>query len=398
VADAHPLGERPGSITLLDGPETLPLRFRHNVRDFSEVIDLTQVADLAVAAPIDLDSQALRLVPEAPSPTRVPHSGPIPLLGPTAPAGPAAPPVTRRGLQASRRATTWVRRYVSLLVALDAAAFAAAGLSALLLRFGPASVSSEELTHGGNYLLLLAAALPFWVAALAIRRAYDPAAIGNGAQEFHRVFNGALLFTTAFAVVCVAFNVQPARVAVAIALPLASMLTVALRYLARQLLHLKRRQGRALHRVLVVGDDVARITLQERLGRSAHHGLTVVGVTDSQVGADGEPTLAHVPRLLQQLGADTVAVAHTTGVSAAAVRRLSWALEGTGVDLLLAPALTDVAGERINVRPVSGLPLLQVSAPRFSGARRTVKQCQDTAGALLLLLVAGPRPGATATR
>ena len=57
---------------------------------------------------------------------------------------------------------------------------------------------------------------------------------------------------------------------------------------------------------------------------------------------------------LQATGADTVAVTASSELTAARLRRLGWQLEGTGVDLVLAPALTDVAGPRIHTRPVAG--------------------------------------------
>ena len=56
---------------------------------------------------------------------------------------------------------------------------------------------------------------------------------------------------------------------------------------------------------------------------------------------------------------------------AATLRRLGWELEGTGVSIVVAPGLTDVAGPRIQVRPVgSRLPLLEVDEPEFAGARK----------------------------
>ena len=57
-------------------------------------------------------------------------------------------------------------------------------------------------------------------------------------------------------------------------------------------------------------------------------------------------------------------------MSPAVLRRLSWELEGTGVGLVVAPALLDVAGPRISVRPVAGLPLLHVEEPELSGVRQ----------------------------
>jgi exopolysaccharide biosynthesis polyprenyl glycosylphosphotransferase len=72
------------------------------------------------------------------------------------------------------------------------------------------------------------------------------------------------------------------------------------------------------------------------------------------------------------------------------MRRLAWSLEGTGIDLLVAPALTDVAGPRINIRPVSGLPLLQVAEPKFTGIPRLVKRGIDILAAAIGLIALAP--------
>jgi len=65
-------------------------------------------------------------------------------------------------------------------------------------------------------------------------------------------------------------------------------------------------------------------------------------------------------------------------------------LEGTGIDLVLAPALTDVAGPRIHTRPVAGLPLIHVEAPEFRGTRKLIKGFVDRALALVGLILALP--------
>ena len=82
------------------------------------------------------------------------------------------------------------------------------------------------------------------------------------------------------------------------------------------------------------------------------------------------------------VGADTVAVTASTELTASRLRRLGWQMEGTGIDLVLAPGLTDVAGPRIHTRPVAGLPLIHVEAPEFRGARKAVKGCRRPVGAL----------------
>ena len=76
----------------------------------------------------------------------------------------------------------------------------------------------------------------------------------------------------------------------------------------------------------------------------------------------------------------------TSGV----LKRLGWELEGAGVDLVVAPALTDVAGPRVHVRPVSGLQLLYVEQPEFTGPTRIMKEAFDRVTAALALVVLSP--------
>ena len=72
------------------------------------------------------------------------------------------------------------------------------------------------------------------------------------------------------------------------------------------------------------------------------------------------------------------------------LRRLAWQLEGTGVDLVVAPQLTDIAGPRVHIRPVEGLPLLYVEEPKISGVGWLIKNFLDRLLALLGLIVLIP--------
>jgi len=89
-------------------------------------------------------------------------------------------------------------------------------------------------------------------------------------------------------------------------------------------------------------------------------------------------------------GADTLAVADSGTFPGPALRALAWDLEGTGVDLIVAPAVTEVAGPRISVRPVAGIPLLHVEEPSLSGPARVTKAVFDRTFGLFALLVCTP--------
>jgi exopolysaccharide biosynthesis polyprenyl glycosylphosphotransferase len=72
------------------------------------------------------------------------------------------------------------------------------------------------------------------------------------------------------------------------------------------------------------------------------------------------------------------------------LRRFGWRLEGRGVTLLVAPAVTNIAGPRISIRPVSGLPLLEVQEPDLNGGRQRLKAVLDRLVASVLLAVLTP--------
>ena len=99
---------------------------------------------------------------------------------------------------------------------------------------------------------------------------------------------------------------------------------------------------------------------------------------------------ADVASVAVAVRADIVAVTASESIAPEALRRLAWSLEGLDVDLVVAPAVTDVAGPRVSVRPVAGLPLLYVDEPRFSGWQRLVKGTIDRIGAALGLVLLAP--------
>src|SRR6266700_3917297 len=87
---------------------------------------------------------------------------------------------------------------------------------------------------------------------------------------------------------------------------------------------------------------------------------------------------------------DAVAVTASSGLGPERLRWISWQLEGTKTELIVSPGLIEVAGTRLQVRPVSGLPLLQVEAPRVSGFHRLFKGAIDRLVAGVALLVLSP--------
>ena len=145
----------------------------------------------------------------------------------------------------------------------------------------------------------------------------------------------------------------------------------------------------------MVGRERSCAELVRQLRREPYAGFSVVGACIDRTqgpSVEGVPvvgTSSTVLEALRRTDADTVAVGAWSDFSQADLRRLSWELEGTGVALVVAPSLTDIAGPRIHIRPVAGLPLLHVEQPEFSGGRRLLKGGTDR---LAAVFVAAARP------
>jgi exopolysaccharide biosynthesis polyprenyl glycosylphosphotransferase len=97
-----------------------------------------------------------------------------------------------------------------------------------------------------------------------------------------------------------------------------------------------------------------------------------------------------VLRAVDELRADVVAVASHPDLSGHALRRLAWALDERGVDLVVSPGIVEVAGPRLSIRPVAGLSLLHLERPSTRSGRMLLKAVLDRLGASILVVLLGP--------
>ena len=298
------------------------------------------------------------------------HAAPVLPLQP----GPAA-----RARARSTERAPWQRRYVRRLAVGDAAVVAASTGLAVLLRSNPASGPSGGLSYAALAALVTLA----WLVSLAAGRAYELRFLGTGSEEYKRVANASLHLVAAVALLALALQMPLARSFVALALLFGTAMLLVHRFVARRLLYVDRRRGLAMHRVVALGTRDEVTALMSSFRRDPHAGFDVVGTCrpdESDLVVD----------LVDELGADTIAVTASAGITPDVLRRIAWRLEGSAVSLVVAPALTDVAGPRIAIRPVAGLPLLHVEQPDITGLRYLVKEVVERAIGIGMLLVALP--------
>jgi exopolysaccharide biosynthesis polyprenyl glycosylphosphotransferase len=288
------------------------------------------------------------------------------------------------------------------LILLDALLVGLGIAIALGFVFGPRykglSVATELANiRPSSYLVLGPALAVLWTAFLLLTRTYDGKILGVGGDEYRRVVRASVYFWGLVAVACYMVKFQFSRLALGLAFVIGTLLLLLGRWCARKVLHRARmRSARWSHRVLAVGGREEVEALVAELRREPYAGLQVVGacmppgdaIAGSSVPVVG--TLTSVPEAVARLGVDTVAVTASRGLTSGVLKRLGWDLEGAGVDLVVAPALTDVAGPRVHVRPVSGLQLLYVEQPEFTGPTRVMKEAFDRTFAALALLMISP--------
>ena len=230
-----------------------------------------------------------------------------------------------------------------------------------------------------------------WMAVLVLRGAYDTRILGVGSEEFKRIVGASATVFGAIAVVAFAFKIDLSRGFVLITFSLGLLFLLLVRWSLRSWLRHERRYGHFLHRTIVVGADPMKSEIVDLLDRDPVAGFTVVDVVDEPPFGVDEATLDgwldEVMTRISLQDADSVAVAASASMGHEVIQRLAWRLEGPRVDLLVAPAVGDVAGPRVTMRMAADLPLLHLDEPHLTGPKRAIKRTLDLiVGCLLFVL------------
>jgi exopolysaccharide biosynthesis polyprenyl glycosylphosphotransferase len=287
---------------------------------------------------------------------------------------------------------------IGQLAVIDALAAVAAVATAYLARFEIAGGNERWVNQWAAF------AVPaLWLAVTALNGGYDLRFVGFGSTEFGRLARAFAHLTLATVFVSYAARLDLARGFLVLALPLTLLLSWVGRCLARARLRRMRRSGRAMSRVLAVGgaESVRALALSMRADPAA--GLHVVGaclpphqvddlIERRRLAELGVPVFggtSSVSAAVERSGARSVAVI-AGDVGTAALRSISWELEGTGADLIVSSGLSEVVGQRVHVQPVAGLPLLRVDPPHFRGLRPALKGVFDRLVAVTALILLAP--------
>jgi len=165
------------------------------------------------------------------------------------------------------------------------------------------------------------------------------------------------------------------------------------------------RRGRAVRRVLLVGEAAGLDRAAELLNSRTDHAYRVVAaipVGPARPGHDGVQVpgrLASAPAdddVTTVLGgayaheADLVLVAPGPHLTGDRLRSLGWGLHDAGVALCVVSELSGIAAGRVRPVTAAGLTLLHIAPPLRGGPQGVLKAALDRSGALFGLLVLSP--------
>jgi exopolysaccharide biosynthesis polyprenyl glycosylphosphotransferase len=248
------------------------------------------------------------------------------------------------------------------------------------------------------FVLFVVATTVLTACFLAVSGAWEAAVLGDGSAEFSHLLHAFVAAGGTLSVICLALQLPEGRPWAFGVVPLAGAGAAVGRVALRKRLQRRRRNGEARSRVLALGSRDAVASLVERTRRAPHHGLTIAGAcTPEGVGMAMPPTISGV-RVVGGLdsaapvaisgGYEIVTVAQVPGWTPRRLQRLAWQLEDSGIELFIDPGLMEVAGPRLHVSDIDGLPLLRLTQPAFTGWRRLLKSAMDRVMAVLLLIAA----------
>ncbi|MEV4311885.1 sugar transferase [Actinocrispum sp. NPDC049592] len=233
------------------------------------------------------------------------------------------------------------------------------------------------------------------LAGLGGSRAWSPVMLGHGAEEFRRLYRGLFTAMVILAISGFAFSLDGLRPWVFVALPAIAVIDFPVRYILRRLLHKRRQVGRCLLPVLAAGGTGTVTDLIDRTRKAPHQGWRVEAVCTADGGGEveGVPVVGQIEEVAEHVrrgGYRIVAVTADSYWTPRRLQQLAWELEDSSAELVVAPVLMEIAGPRLHVTGVLGMPLLMLSAPVFTGARRVVKEIVDRVGGAVLLALLSP--------
>lgn len=296
----------------------------------------------------------------------------------------------------------WRAKYARRLRLADAFVVIWAVAGAFGIRFGFSDIGTGA-PRDADYLLLSVGLVFGWWLMLEFWGSRDARVLGSGSEEYKRVVASSAWLFGFVAIVSYALRIDTARGFVGLAFPAGVLGLLVARWLVRQHLSLERKHGKSSSRVLIIGGPYSAAHLVRSLRSAPAAGYLPVAahLPGAMSGTEAVPGLTvpvtgvesdfeSILSVIMATNVDAVAVSAGVNLHPQDLRKLGWELAARDIGMILAPALTDIAGPRIHTQPVAGLPLIHVSTPKLTGGKKVAKRTFDIAVAGLLVACLSP--------
>ncbi len=283
------------------------------------------------------------------------------------------------------------------LVFADTVIIVVAAAVAASLRDGlPVFRPTEDVVE--NVLPWAAALVGVWMLSLFIGGAYRTRSTGVGTREYTTVLVWSLIAAgaTASALYLTAYSLSRGfyLLLFAVGIPL----LIAERFVIRRAVNAARSRGHFQALLLIAGTTARIDGIAKVLHRERWLGYRIVGALPSDSGGaietpSGIPVVGAPDGALdavQHTGAHAVLFAEGSFRRPTDFNEMARILEDHNAQMIVVPTLTDIAAERVAVRPVAGMPLVFVEEPRARRAVSWAKRAFDLAGSSVLILLSAP--------
>ena len=297
---------------------------------------------------------------------------------------------------------SWSRRYSRRIRLVDGGVIVWAVAGAYGVRFGFSDIE-DTASRGLDYGVLACVLAVAWWLMLEFWGAREARVLGSGTEEYKRVLATSAWLFGFIAIFSYALRIDTARGFVGLAFPAGALGLLVARWLVRQHLSLERKSGKSSLKVLIIGGPYSAAHLVRSLQSVPAAGYLPVaahlpGASTSVSLPDGlsvpitgvTQDFDGILSAIISSEVDAVAVSAGVNLHPQDLRRLGWELASRNIGMILAPALTDVAGPRIHTQPVAGLPLIHVSTPKLTGGKKLAKRSFDLVVAGLLVFCLSP--------
>lgn len=233
-----------------------------------------------------------------------------------------------------------------------------------------------------------------WLLTLKFNGSREDRIIGTGSDEYKRIFGSSITVLSLLALAALFLKLDVSRLFVGFSLLIGTVALTLGRWAWRQWLRKRRENNQLKERVAIAGPAALIEELAEKLLNDKQGPYTpallipLSGKLNTKLKT--ETDFDDPATTLRRHKLDALIVVGTDTMSSKHLKQIAWNMEKSNATLIVAPGLLEVAGPRVHTRPISGMPLIEIETPKFSGNKYIVKQAFDLTLATVALVIASP--------